>query len=71
VYLIVDKGEVYVWGYGILGKGPMVQSSIQPQLLPPPLFGSTDYNKDVRVATIYSGVNYLAAITSKETDPLS
>lgn len=56
---------MYVWGYGILGKGPKMQELDAPELLPMPLFGKTTFSRDVQVDRVFSGVNCLAAITSK------
>lgn len=59
-----NLGEVYVWGYGILGLGPQVQHTVRPTLIPPVLFGKNDYDKDVKVLKIFSGMSHLAALTS-------
>lgn len=61
--LLNDEGEVYVWGYGLLGKGPKLESSPWPSLLPPPLFGRNDFSPDTCVVDIECGLNHLAAIT--------
>uniref|UniRef100_T1KZ52 RCC1-like domain-containing protein n=2 Tax=Tetranychus urticae TaxID=32264 RepID=T1KZ52_TETUR len=63
--LVNDKGQVYVWGYGILGQGPNVQQSSKPLLLPEPLFGCNDVNPDVEVVSIYAGFSRWAAVNSK------
>lgn len=60
----LDKGQVYVWGYGILGQGPNVQQSSKPLLLPEPLFGCNDVNPDVEVVSIYAGFSRWAAVNS-------
>ncbi|XP_067933148.1 RCC1-like G exchanging factor-like protein [Watersipora subatra] len=65
--LLNEKGEVYVWGYGILGMGPKVQESTEPQLLPMPLFGLTAFSKDIQVTGIYSGISCLAALTNTKS----
>ncbi|XP_064597362.1 RCC1-like G exchanging factor-like protein [Liolophura sinensis] len=59
-----DKGSVFVWGYGILGKGQMVESSSAPTQIPDTLFGKHDFNTDSRVSILRSGLSYFAAITS-------
>lgn len=69
-YVLSDKGEVYVWGFGILGKGPNLQESETPQLLPKTLFGQGTFSKDVRVEKLYSGVSCFAAVTSKRNQYL-
>ena len=65
MYLFVDNGEVYVWGYGVLGKGPKLEQTKTPSYLPMPLFGKSEFSSDVKVEKIYSGVNYFAALTSR------
>ncbi|CAN9501049.1 unnamed protein product [Ophioblennius macclurei] len=58
-----DEGEVFVWGYGILGKGPALSESSAPSLIPPSLFGRCDFNPSVRVKKIRCGLYHFAAIT--------
>lgn len=60
-----DKGQVYVWGFGILGKGPDVDQSSVPTLIPESLFGMNEYNLDVKVEQIYAGLCQFAAITNR------
>ena len=62
--LLNEDGEVWVWGYGILGKGPGLQNSAWPSLIPPTLFGFSELNKDVYVTKINCGLGSLAAITN-------
>lgn len=39
--LIIDNdNQVWVWGYGLLGKGPKCEESIEPTQIPNTLFGS-------------------------------
>ncbi|EZA47607.1 Williams-Beuren syndrome chromosomal region 16 protein-like protein, partial [Ooceraea biroi] len=52
-----NAGDVYVWGYGILGLGPKVQKILKPTVIPPALFGKN-------VTNIYCGINQLAAQTN-------
>ncbi|XP_052764495.1 RCC1-like G exchanging factor-like protein [Mya arenaria] len=58
-----EKGEVYVWGFGVLGKGPKVDVLTRPSLLPPPLFGRNELSPDVRVKQIKSGISHFGAVT--------
>jgi len=60
-----DKGQVYVWGFGIIGKGPDVEIAKYPTLIPESLFGRNVYNPDSRVEKIFAGLSQLAAITNK------
>lgn len=62
--LLNEQGEVWVWGYGILGKGPDLQSSTWPSLIPPTLFGLSELRKDVHVTKIICGLNSLGAVTN-------
>lgn len=61
----VESGEVYVWGYGLLGKGPKVQQLRTPEVLPMALFGKNEYSTEVGVMKIRCGINYFAALTSE------
>ena len=54
---------MYVWGYGLLGKGPRLESSRSPSLLPMPLFGRSEFSPDTRVVDIECGLSHLAAVT--------
>jgi len=56
--LLNEDGEVWVWGYGILGKGP-------DQQIPPSLFGLTDFKTNVSVRSITCGLGSFAATTNK------
>ncbi|XP_014288532.1 RCC1-like G exchanging factor-like protein [Halyomorpha halys] len=57
-------GDVFVWGYGILGCGPELQKSPDPVMIPRTLFGCNVYQPDVRVCSIYCGLSHLAAINN-------
>eukprot|EP00058_Branchiostoma_floridae_P011700 XP_002597188.1 hypothetical protein BRAFLDRAFT_276208 [Branchiostoma floridae] len=59
-----DQGQVYVWGYGILGKGPNLEETPIPEQLPEALFGQNDFNPDVTVKEIKAGLNSFAAVTT-------
>ncbi|MEE6469821.1 hypothetical protein FKM82_008786 [Ascaphus truei] len=58
-------GNVFVWGYGILGKGPNLMETQTPEMIPPTLFGLSDFSPDVRVAQIYSGLGHFAAVNNR------
>ncbi|XP_069828571.1 RCC1-like G exchanging factor-like protein isoform X2 [Dendropsophus ebraccatus] len=62
--LLNEDGHVFVWGYGILGKGPNFLESSIPEIIPPTLFGLSDFNRNVKVSTISSGLGHFAAITN-------
>lgn len=54
---------MFVWGYGILGKGPIVEHSAEPTEIPASLFGRNEFNPDSKVVSIYGGLSQFAAIT--------
>lgn len=64
-YCDAEEGNVFVWGYGILGKGPNLTETAVPEMIPPSLFGWSDLNPDVRVAHVRCGLSQFAALTSK------
>lgn len=55
---------MFVWGFGILGKGPNLSESSTPEKLPSTLFGQSEFNPDVKVTRIHCGLNHFAAVTS-------
>lgn len=59
------EGHVFVWGYGILGKGPRLVETALPERIPPTLFGLTEFNPDVQVSLIRCGLSHFAALSSK------
>ncbi|XP_027965972.1 RCC1-like G exchanging factor-like protein isoform X1 [Eumetopias jubatus] len=59
------EGHVFVWGYGILGKGPNLVESALPEVIPPTLFGLTEFNPEVQVSLIRCGLSHFAALTNK------
>ncbi|KAH3780909.1 hypothetical protein DPMN_158734, partial [Dreissena polymorpha] len=61
--LLNEKGEVYVWGYGVLGKGPKVDMLQSPSLLPLPLFGVNELQPEVKVTEVKCGMSHFAAVT--------
>ncbi|KAM4795095.1 RCC1-like G exchanging factor-like protein [Rhinophrynus dorsalis] len=60
-----DDGNVFVWGYGILGKGPNLLEAQKPEMIPASLFGQTDLNPDIRVTQIFSGLGHFAAVNNQ------
>ncbi|KAM9788931.1 RCC1-like G exchanging factor-like protein [Neosynchiropus ocellatus] len=63
VAVLNEKGEVFVWGYGILGKGPNLSESSTPEKIPPTLFGRSEFSPSVSVSKIRCGLNHFAAVT--------
>ncbi|XP_064424898.1 RCC1-like G exchanging factor-like protein [Latimeria chalumnae] len=65
VAVLNDEGNVFVWGYGILGKGPNLAESKTPEMIPPTLFGSSEFNPEIKVVHIRCGLNHFAAINNR------
>lgn len=63
--IVNDLGHVFVWGFGILGKGPNVDQSSTPTQIPETLFGMNVYNPDVKVEKINASLSSFAAITNQ------
>lgn len=63
--LLNDQGQVFVWGFGILGKGPNVDQSSVPTLIPETLFGRNIHNPDAKIEKIYAGLGHFAAISNE------
>lgn len=63
--VVTEAGDVYVWGYGLLGLGPEVAVRTVPTLLPRPLFGASRFTPDVRVVDLHCGLNHFVALNSK------
>ena len=34
LFPLIDAGDVYVWGYGILGRGPKLSETKEPECIP-------------------------------------
>lgn len=62
--MFLENGEVFVWGFGLLGFGPAVQSSAVPRQIPPVLFGRNEFQSTAKVQKLVCGVNYMGAITN-------
>lgn len=63
--LLNDLGDVYVWGFGILGLGPTVNQTSKPTQIPETLFGRNPLNPDVKITSVYAGLSHFAAINNK------
>lgn len=64
-----ETGEVYTWGYGLLGSGPKGSFSEQPVLLNRTLFGRNELQPDTKVVDVQCGLYHFAALTGKEKIP--
>uniref|UniRef100_A0A8C1JYB0 RCC1 like n=1 Tax=Cyprinus carpio TaxID=7962 RepID=A0A8C1JYB0_CYPCA len=65
VAVLNEEGEVFVWGFGILGKGPKLSESAIPERVPATFFGRSEFNPTVKVSSIHCGLNHFAAITDR------
>lgn len=63
-FFLPDNGDVFVWGYGILGKGPIVSHSKEPTQIPSTLFGRNEFQPDSRIIAVSAGVGHLAAVSN-------
>ena len=59
-----EERDVFVWGFGILGKGPALEFSRTPVQIPNTLFGRNEFSPDVGVTSVHAGVHIQAAINS-------
>lgn len=59
-----EEGTVFVWGYGMLGLGPKVESCKLPTAIPATIFGRNAFNPNLNVIAINCGLYHMAAITS-------
>ncbi|XP_060534195.1 RCC1-like G exchanging factor-like protein [Cylas formicarius] len=59
-----ECGEVFTWGYGLLGVGPIVQQSREPLKIPEVLFGRNDFQPKSLVTKVVCGLNYAMAVTN-------
>ncbi|XP_068600698.1 RCC1-like G exchanging factor-like protein [Brachionichthys hirsutus] len=64
VAVLNDQGQVFVWGYGILGKGPKLSESSTPEMIPSSLFGRSEFSP-ASVRAVRCGLHHLAAVTDR------
>uniref|UniRef100_A0A5F9CF66 RCC1 like n=1 Tax=Oryctolagus cuniculus TaxID=9986 RepID=A0A5F9CF66_RABIT len=64
--VVNGEGRVFVWGYGILGKGPNLVETALPEMIPPTLFGLTEFSPEVRISQVRCGLSHFAALTSDD-----
>ncbi|KAG8230784.1 hypothetical protein J437_LFUL011348 [Ladona fulva] len=57
-----ESGEVFVWGYGILGLGPSADHLKEPKQIPSTLFGAGIFVDKPKVAKVAAGLSYSIAI---------
>ncbi|XP_031618960.1 RCC1-like G exchanging factor-like protein [Contarinia nasturtii] len=59
-----DEGDVFVWGFGLVGLGPKADQVIEPTKIPSILFGRNDFSPDSKVCSIFAGFSHFGAVTS-------
>lgn len=59
-----EEGTVFVWGYGLLGLGPLVDFCKIPTAIPQTVFGRNAFNPNLKVISINCGLYHMAAINS-------
>ncbi|KAL1140993.1 hypothetical protein AAG570_000919 [Ranatra chinensis] len=59
-----ECGDVFVWGYGILGVGPRIEMSGKPLQIPPTLFGRNEFQPETRVISVSCGLTHFMAINN-------
>ena len=63
--LVTESGLAFVWGFGMLGKGPEMEDSAYPTILPPPLFQTVEFNEVNPVKSIHCGLMHHAVVTHR------
>ena len=61
--LCAENSQLFTWGYGILGKGPKLASSLMPEQIPAALFGANDFRQNVELVDIQCGLHHFAVLT--------
>lgn len=64
LWILSEHGQVFSWGYGLLGGGPKAQESKVPIHIPEVLFGKNDFQPNSTVIKVNCGLFYAAAVTN-------
>jgi len=59
-----ENRDLFVWGFGILGKGPKLEHSSKPTQIPTILFGKNEFSPNVYIDKIYCGLSINGALNS-------
>lgn len=59
-----DQGQLFMWGFGLLGFGPKHTSIEIPRQMPMALFGENEFNSNVKIDHVSCGLLSTAAITN-------
>lgn len=62
---MLENGDVFIWGYGILGLGPKEDHSKEPKQIPATLFGRNEINPNCKVTSISSGITHVGAVNDQ------
>lgn len=63
-FVLNDRGDVYSWGFGLLGRGPNASFCPEPQIIPPPLLGRNAITPDSKVTSLACGPHMAACVTN-------
>lgn len=63
--LINAEGNAYVWGFGLLGKGPDFQQADYPSLIPPGIFEAAEFNESNPLKSINCGLMHSAIVSER------
>lgn len=61
---ILEHGQVFSWGYGLLGAGPKAQESKVPIHIPESLFGKNHFQSNSMVIDVNCGLFHTTAVTN-------
>merc|ERR1712110_979026 len=59
-----ENRDLFVWGFGILGKGPNLERSSTPTQIPTIPFGGNEFSPNVYIDKIYCGLWSNGALNS-------
>lgn len=60
--ILNENGDVFTWGYGLLGFGPNASHVPLPKQIPATLFGRNEFNPNNRVVAVRGGLCHMAAV---------
>lgn len=61
-----EHGDVFVWGFGLIGLGPKADQVGEPTQIPSILLGRNDFSPDSKVCAIHAGFSHFGAVTSTQ-----
>lgn len=60
--ILNENGDVFTWGYGLLGFGPNATHIPLPKQIPATLFGRNEFSPNNRVVAVRGGLVHMAAV---------